>query len=120
MIPNCVENASSLNYPRAVKTNIVISVHLAVSVIEVSVAKCRHPAVATGLAHPKAVEAAAAEAVATDHAAVPEAVVVAVVAGMTAGEHFTINQHTRNMELLRRQNIQSKSKICLLGAAGKI
>jgi len=58
---------------------------------------------------------------AVDHAVVVAAEVAVEAAVVTiVVEHFTINQHTRSMELQQRQNTLSKLKICLQDAVGKI
>jgi len=98
MIQNFVENVSSLNCQRAVKTNIVTSVQLDVFDIEVLVAKFLLQEVVTDHAH---------HVVVTDLEVVlvvEVAAVVEAVVAMTVVEHFTINQRTRNMELQQRQN----------------
>jgi len=80
----------------------VIFVHLVAFDIEVSVARCLHQEVATDHAHPEV-----AIVVVID-LEVDRVVVVAVadeVADVTiVAEHFTINQHTRNMAHRQKQS----------------
>jgi len=115
---------SNFSFPRVAKTNTVISVHQAVSDIEVSVEKYLHQEADIDLVHDHHVAVievvAAVEAVDTENDQGQEVVVAEEMIVMTAGVHFTTNQLTRNTEPHQRQNIQSKLTISLPDAAGKI